>query len=268
MNSPIRKPVVAGQFYAASESELRKEIQGFIKEEAKKIKAFGAVVPHAGYIYSGETAGAVYSRLIIPETLILIGPNHTGHGQACAIQVQGSWKTPLGDVQIDSVLAEEILKASSSLTEDSSAHEYEHSLEVQIPFLQYLRKDTKIVPVILSECSLEVCREIGKAIATAIKNRDAIVIASSDMTHYESAEEAKVKDEKAIHAITNLSEEELFNCVRKFHISMCGYIPAAVMLSACRELGAKEAELVEYTNSGEKSGDYAQVVGYAGIIIH
>ncbi len=263
----IRKPVVAGQFYSASKSSLRKEIQGFIEEKAKKTKALGAVVPHAGYIFSGETAGAVYSRLVIPETLILIGPNHTGYGEACAIQVQGFWKTPLGEVEINSILAKEILKNSSFLTEDSSAHESEHSIEVQVPFLQYLRKDAKIVPVILSECTLDVCREIGKAVASATRSQDAIVIASSDMTHYESAEEAKAKDEKAIQAIINLNEEELINRVKKFRISMCGYIPAAVMLVACKELGAKEAELIKYTNSGERSGDDREVVGYAGIIV-
>lgn len=267
MPSPVRKPAVAGQFYPGSESELRKKIKSFIEEDAKKIQALGAVVPHAGYIYSGETAGAVYSRLVIPETVILIGPNHTGYGESCAIQARGSWKTPLGEVQVDSILAEKILESSSSLHENDAAHEREHSIEVHVPFLQYLRKDTKIVPVILSECALAVCREIGKAIGSAIRNTGTIVLASSDMTHYESADAAKIKDDKAIRAIIDLNEEGLFNCVRKFHISMCGYIPVAVMLTACKALGAKEAELVKYTNSGEKTGDYREVVGYAGIIV-
>ena len=265
----IRKPVVAGQFYPASESLLRKEIEGYMDENADRTKALGAVAPHAGYVYSGETAGAVYSRLIVPETVVLLGPNHTGRGEAYSIQVEGSWRTPLGNAQINSVLAKTILEGSKYLVEDDSAHEFEHSIEVQVPFLQYERRDIRIVPVVLSEGALDVCQEIGKAIADAVsrKSPDTLIVASSDMTHYESADEAKAKDEKAIDAILNLNEEELVSRVRKFRISMCGYIPAAVMLAACKERGASRAKLVKYTNSGEKSGDFAQVVGYAGIIV-
>ena len=265
----LREPVVAGQFYPASANLLKKEIAGYIDEGAEKTKAVGAVVPHAGYIYSGETAGAVYSRLVLPATVILIGPNHTGHGEDYSIQVEGSWRMPFGEVQIDSVLAREILESSRYFVKDDAAHEQEHSIEVQIPFLQYLREDIKIVPIILSHAGVDVCKNLGKAVAAAIscKRQDTLVIASSDMTHYESASQAKEKDEKAIHAIVNLDEEELINCIGKFHISMCGYVPSAVMLAACKKLGAKKAELVKYTNSGEKSGDSSQVVGYAGIII-
>ena len=265
----IREPVVAGQFYPASADLLRKEIAGYIDEGAEKAKVFGAVVPHAGYIYSGETAGAVYSRLVLPATVVLVGPNHTGHGEDYSIQVEGSWRMPFGEVQIDSVLAKKILQASNHFVEDDAAHEQEHSIEVQIPFLQYLREDIKIVPIILSHAGVDVCQNLGKAVASAISDREqgALVIASSDMTHYESADKAKEKDGKAIEKIVNLDEEELISCIRKFHISMCGYIPSAVMLVACKELGAKKAELVKYTNSGGRSGDYSQVVGYAGIII-
>jgi len=266
MNLPIREPAAAGQFYPASESLLREDIGRFIKE-AKKSRALGAVIPHAGYVYSGETAGAVYSRLMLPQTSILIGPNHTGRGEPYSIETGGSWKTPFGEVKIDSILAEKILENSNFLVEDSISHEYEHSIEVQVPFLQYLREAPQIVPIVLSGCTLDVCRDIGKAVADAGGDKDVIVIASSDMTHYESAGEAKAKDDKAIHAILNLDEEELFNCVMKFRISMCGYVPAAVMLVACKELGAKKAELIKYTNSGERTGDYGQVVGYAGIIV-
>ncbi len=265
----LREPVVAGQFYPASADILKKEIAVYVDEGAEKTKAFGAVVPHAGYIYSGETAGAVYSRLMLPATVVLIGPNHTGHGENYSIQVEGSWRMPFGEVQIDSVLAKEILQASNHFVEDDAAHEQEHSIEVQIPFLQYLREDIKIVPIILSHAGVDVCQSLGKAVASAISGREqgTLVIASSDMTHYESADKAKEKDGKAIEKIVNLDEEELISCIRKFHISMCGYIPSAVMLVACKELGAKKAELVKYTNSGERSGDYSQVVGYAGIII-
>jgi AmmeMemoRadiSam system protein B len=265
----IRKPAVAGQFYPASERKLREEIERYVDENADRTKALGAVAPHAGYVYSGETAGAVYSRLTIPETVVLLGPNHTGRGEAYSIQVEGLWRTPLGDAQVDSALAKTILEGSKYLVEDDSAHEFEHSIEVQVPFLQYLRRDIRIVPIVLSEGALDVCREIGKAIADAVseKSPDTLIVASSDMTHYESADEAKAKDDKAIDAIVNLSEEELVSRVRKFRISMCGYIPAAVMLAACKRRGASRVELVKYTNSGEKSGDFAQVVGYAGIIV-
>ena len=267
MGLVIREPVVAGQFYSASEDSLKKEVLGYLDEAAEKTKVLGAVVPHAGYIYSGETAGAVYSRLVLPATVVLIGPNHTGRGENCSIQVEGSWRTPLGEVQIDSGLAKGILEKSSFLVEDTAANEDEHCIEVQIPFLQCLRSDLQIVPIVLSECGLDICREIGKAVADAVRSQDVILVASSDMTHYESADKAKEKDEKTIHAIANLDEEELISCVREFHISMCGYIPSAVVVVACKELGAKKAELIKYTNSGERSGDYSQVVGYAGMII-
>ena len=264
-----REPVVAGQFYPGEEAALQEQIKNFIDEGAKKEEALGTVLPHAGYIYSGKVAGAVYSRLILPEKFVIIGPNHTGQGRPFSIVVKGRWKTPLGEVEIDSDLAKEILAFSQNLEGDEKAHSQEHSIEVQIPFLQYLTGDFRFVPIILSGGDLATCREIGGAIVRAIKAKDekVTIIASSDMTHYESQESAERKDRQAIEAILQLNEEELLKRVRDLNISMCGYAPVATMLSAVKQLGAKRAELVRYMTSGDASGDYSAVVGYAGVVV-
>jgi hypothetical protein len=182
---------------------------------------------------------------------------------------EGSWVTPLGEAEIDSQLGKKILAESKSLEEDQVAHLYEHSVEVQIPFLQYFKKDIKIVPIVLSHGPRAVYKEIGKAIAKAIKDLkiEAVIIASSDMTHYESQESAKRKDTEAINAILELNEDELLNRIEKLNISMCGYAPAVSLISAAKELGATRAELVKYQTSGDVTGDYSGVVGYAGIIV-
>ncbi len=264
-----REAVVAGQFYPDSEGALEKQIKGFIDEEAEKEEVLGVVSPHAGYIYSGKVAGAVYSRIRPAETFILLGPNHTGRGRPFSIMTAGRWKTPLGSVEVDSDMAGEIFSGSRHLEEDEKAHRYEHSLEVQLPFLQYLKKDFHFVPIVLSQGNLGIYRDIGKAIARAVNSqgRKTIIIASSDMTHYESGKSAEKKDKEAIKAILDLNEEQLLEKVRELDISMCGYAPVATTLAACKELGAKEAELIQYMTSGDVSGDYSAVVGYAGIII-
>ncbi len=264
-----REPVVAGQFYPGEESALKEQIKSFIDEGAKKEDVLGAILPHAGYVYSGKVAGAVYSRMVIPERFVIIGPNHTGRGRPFAVMVEGRWKTPLGEVEIDSDLAKEILAEGENLEGDEEAHSHEHSIEVQIPFLQYLTGDFRFVPIILSEGNLATYREIGAAIARAIraKGEKVVIIASSDMTHYESQESAEGKDKQAIEAILELNEEALLKRVRHLNISMCGHAPVVTMLSAAKELGAKEAELVQYMTSGDTSGDYSAVVGYAGVLV-
>jgi len=265
----VRNPVVAGQFYPASPSQLKAMIEGFIDGNAVKEEAIGVVSPHAGYIYSGPVAGAVISRIKVKDTFIIIGPNHTGRGKPFSIMTQGTWKTPLGEVEIDSELAKQILAGSSHLVEDSAAHLYEHSIEVQLPFLQYFKPDIKLVPIILSHGTAVTFKEIGKEIARAIKesNKEVVIMASSDMTHYEPHESAKAKDAQAIEAMLDLNEDELFRRVEELNISMCGYAPAVSLISAAKELGATDAELVRYQTSGDVSGDYSAVVGYAGIII-
>jgi len=265
----IRKPVVAGQFYPASPSSLEAQVRGFVDEKAPKEEVIGLVSPHAGYVYSGPVAGAVMSRIQFKDTFIILGPSHTGAGRPFSIMTEGSWETPLGEVGIDSRLGRQILTRSRHLQEDLVAHSYEHSIEVQLPFLQYFKRDVKIVPILLSQAAASVYKEIGKEIAGAVKELTAetVIIASSDMTHYESQESARRKDTQAIDAILELNEDELMRRIRELDITMCGYAPTVALISAAKELGAKRAELVRYQTSGDVTGDYSAVVGYAGIII-
>jgi AmmeMemoRadiSam system protein B len=265
----IRNPVVAGQFYPASAAELKRMIKGMVEEKAKRQEVIGLISPHAGYIYSGPVAGAVISRIKFKDTFIIMGPNHTGGGRPFSIMTEGRWKTPLGEVEIDSGLGKQILAHSRYLAEDYLAHLGEHSIEVQLPFLQYFSPDFKLVPIILTYASGAIYKEIGKAIAKGIKEsgRKAVIIASSDMTHYESQASAQRKDTQAIEAILALDEDELLKRVEELDISMCGYAPAVSLIVAAKELGAKGAELVKYQTSGDTTGDYSSVVGYAGIII-
>ncbi len=265
----IRNPVVAGQFYPESADQLKAMMAGLVDEKAAKEEVIGLVSPHAGYIYSGPVAGAVISRIKFKDTFVIIGPNHTGSGKPLSIMTQGVWKTPLGEVEIDSELGKQILAISSLLEEDYRAHQYEHSIEVQLPFLQYFKPDIKLVPIILAHGTAAVYKEIGLEIARAIKDlkREVIIIASSDMTHYEPQESAQRKDSQAIEAMLDLNEDELLRRVDDLNISMCGYAPVVSLISAAKELGAKGAELVRYQTSGDTTGDYSSVVGYAGIVI-
>lgn len=265
----IRNPAVAGQFYPETKAALQREVERYLIRDAAKVKAIGIVSPHAGYVYSGEVAGAALSSAELKDTCIIMGPNHTGKGSPFSIMTEGTWRLPSGDCEIDTKLAKAILAGSKYLEEDDDAHRYEHSVEVQIPFLQALKPGMKIVPMVLAEAGLDVYRSIGREIADAIKKVSAAtIIASSDMTHYEPHEVAKEKDKKAIEAILKLDEQKLIDAVTRYDISMCGYVPVCVMLAAAKELGAKQAKLVKYRTSGETSGDYNAVVGYAGIVVY
>jgi MEMO1 family protein len=265
----MREAAVAGQFYPAWPKELKETIKHMVEPDAHKTDAIGVVSPHAGYMYSGAVAGAVFSRVKFKDTFILIGPNHRGIGKPFSIMTEGTWKTPLGKARINSTIAEAILHESSNLQEDDVAHQYEHSLEVQVPFLQYFEPDVMIVPIVFSQADPSVYEEIGKAIARVLKRpgNEAVIVASSDMTHYEPHEKAKEKDNKAIEAMLDLDAKELAKRVAGYHITMCGYAPAISLITAAKELGAKKAELVKYQTSGDTSGDFSSVVGYAGIII-
>jgi len=266
-----RQAAVAGYFYKGSYSALMDQVERFLVPRAKKIKALGIVSPHAGLVYSGSVAGAVYSSIELPGTFILIGPNHTGLGEPVSLMAKGEWETPLGTVRIDEELAAAILSRSRLVREDTLAHLKEHSLEVQLPFIQYLKKEFTIVPIQMMDTRLETCLALGNAVAEAVreqaKKTGVLIVASSDMSHYISAEAAKKKDHKAIQRILDLDAQGLYYTVRDEDITMCGYGPAVAMLTACKALGAKKAELIKYTNSGEVSGDYDQVVGYAGIVV-
>lgn len=265
----IRNPVVAGLFYPDSAPLLRQRIGEFIDEGAAKEDVLGLVSPHAGYMYSGHVAGAVISRVLFKDTFVIMGPNHTGMGQPFSIMAEGIWKTPLGDVEIDAELASAILEATPSLREDYIAHLEEHSIEVQLPFLQYFKPDVKLVPIILAKGTGDIYKEIGHGIAASCKRlgKEAIIMASSDMNHYEPHHIANDKDNKAIEAILALDEDELLSRVAESRISMCGHGPTAAMLSACKEMGATTAELVIHQTSGDVTGDHHSVVGYAGILI-
>jgi AmmeMemoRadiSam system protein B/AmmeMemoRadiSam system protein A len=265
----IRNPVVAGQFYPASASQLRAMIETLVDEKAEKEEVIGLLMPHAGYPYSGPVAGATVSRVKFKDTFIIMGPSHTGMGKPLSIMTEGTWKTPLGEVEVDSQLARQILAVSRNLQEDRLAHQHEHAVEVQIPFLQYFKPDIRIVPIVLAYAGATAYKEVGREIARAIKelNREAVIIASGDMTHYESQESAERKDYQAIEAMLNLDEDELTRRFEGLNISMCAHGPAVSLISAAKELGATEAELVRYQTSGDTTGDYSAVVGYAGIII-
>lgn len=265
----IRKPVVAGQFYPQVEATLNKMLSKLIDVSSEKEEVKGVIMPHAGYVYSGYVAGATISKAVIKKTAIILGTNHTGRGESFAITTKGSWETPLGEVKIDTEIAESILKESALLKEDTVAHLYEHSIEVIVPFLQYLKKDIKIVPIVVSGGGTQEYQQLGKELATGFKKigRSALFIASSDFTHYESREAAEGKDRLAIDAISALDEVLLFNTVREKNISMCGVAPVCVLMRASKELGAKKAGLVKYQTSGDISGDYSSVVGYAGLVI-
>ena len=267
----IRSPAVAGQFYPGSEASLVKTLHSLVPEvqpEERK-KAFAVVSPHAGYIYSGGVAGETFARVQVPESVVILGPNHTGLGQPFSIMTEGTWETPLGSVEIDTELASAILRASQNLSEDHVAHLEEHSIEVQLPFLQYFKPDVKLVPIVLAKGTGDTYKEIGNAIAEACKNggHEAVVMASSDMNHYEPHHVANEKDQKAIEAILALDEDELLSRVSEYRISMCGYGPTVAMLAACKEIGASKAELVIHQTSGDVTGDYRSVVGYAGVLI-
>ena len=268
----IRNPAVAGQFYSGSKESLIKEVEKLLPASAeKKYDAIGVISPHAGYAYSGSVAGSTLSSIKSKPIYIIMGPNHTGLGSPFSLSTSDSWATPLGNVTINKTLAEKILKNCPEISKDEFAHIQEHSIEVQLPILQTLQESFTIVPIVISQSRIEQYRSIGQGIAKSIKElrleKDVTIIASSDMTHYESQDSAEVKDSMAIEAILKLDEEALLKCIEKLDISMCGCAPAAIMIVAAKSLGAKKTKLIKYQTSGDVSGDYSSVVGYAGIVI-
>lgn len=264
-----RNPAVAGQFYQAGQSRLYAQVEQYVNKTLPKKQAKGILSPHAGLIYSGSVAGEVYSGLVMPETFILIGPNHTGLGVNFSMMAQGEWEIPTGIFQIDEKLSRRILTNAPMVESDTQAHLFEHSLEVQLPFISYFSKKVRIVPMTIMSATLEECRLLGEGIAKAIKASDypVVIAASSDMSHYVAEDVARKKDKMAIDKLLSRDPEGLYNTVKKEKITMCGYLPATIMLFAVNDLGAGEARLVKYATSGDVSGDYEQVVGYAGVII-
>ncbi|HDZ27398.1 hypothetical protein LCGC14_1839180 [marine sediment metagenome] len=266
-----RKPAVSGHFYPGREKDLRKLIERMVEPEKEKEKAICVVSPHAGFQYSGPVAGAVFSSVKIPAILVILGPRHGDMQSRVAIMKEGDWETPLGLVKIESRLAELLLNQSPLITEDEIAHKHEHSLEVQLPFIQYFRKGVSIVPVCISpNVTFEELEELGKAISLSIKEfkEEVMIVASTDMSHYVEHEVAKKKDFLAIEKMLNLDAKGLYDTVKHEDISMCGFQPTTSAIVASKELGAKKATLVKYQTSGDTSGNYHEVVGYAGIKIN
>jgi AmmeMemoRadiSam system protein B len=266
----IRPPAVAGRFYPSNKEKLVNELRDFLPDNAKQKKATGCVVPHAGYMYSGHVAGAVYSRLELPQRFVILCPNHTGMGAPLAIMSEGEWETPLGRVTIDRELAKQILLACPLVNEDDTAHRAEHSLEVQLPFLQQLKRQFSFVPIAVGTGSYAPLERLGQAIGKCVEQskEPVLIIASSDMNHYESDAITRQKDQRAIDRVLALDPRGLFDVIKKEHVTMCGYGPAISMLTAARQLGASKAELVKYATSGDITGDRDEVVGYAGMVVY
>lgn len=264
-----REPAVAHQFYPGDPATLKRTLASLIPAAAIKQKALAVVSPHAGYIYSGSVAGETFAAVEIPQDIVVLGPNHQGYGAAVALMDSGAWRMPLGEVPINTVLAKYLLAQTDLITADTLAHKFEHSLEVQVPFLQYFRPDLTLTPLVISHLSFETCEKIGEALAAAIKQygKPVLIVASSDMTHYESRESATEKDSLAMQHIEDLDPEGLYNTVLGKKITMCGIMPTTIALVAALRLGATKAQLIRYTDSGEASGDINQVVGYVGFVI-
>ncbi|MEM3579467.1 MAG: AmmeMemoRadiSam system protein B [Candidatus Bathyarchaeia archaeon] len=276
----VRHPCQAGAFYAGTAEVLKRQIEKcFLHElgpgkipsvsEAGARRIVGLICPHAGYMYSGPIAAHAYYSLALdgkPDIIVIFGPNHTGYGSALAIMDEGVWRTPLGDVEVDGDTANRIVKESRIVDVDDVAHRYEHSIEVQLPFLQYLfGSKFKIVPVCFLMQDLHSSMEVGQATAKVLAGEKAVIIASSDMTHYEPHKVAERKDRLALQAVEEMDEAKFYSTIEEHRISACGYGPITALITAAKVLGAKEAKLLCYKTSGDVSGDYSAVVGYAAV---
>ncbi|MBS7632693.1 AmmeMemoRadiSam system protein B [Candidatus Bathyarchaeota archaeon] len=276
----VRHPSQAGAFYEGTHPALRQQIEEcFLHElgprklpkisEKGARKIAGLVCPHAGYMFSGPIAAHAYYELASdgrPEIVVIFGPNHTGYGSGLAVMNEGVWRTPLGDVEIDQKVADEIVKEARIIDVDDSAHRLEHSIEVQLPFLQYLYGSSfKLVPICFLMQDLTSATEVGQAVAKVVAARNAVIIASSDMTHYMPQKTAENNDRMALEAVEAMNEQKFYSAIELRNISACGYGPIAALISAAKVLGVKEAKLLCYKTSGDVIGDYSQVVGYAAV---
>jgi MEMO1 family protein len=266
----LRLPAVAGQFYPANPQELANLVRRFTQQNPQKnrARAKACLVPHAGYVYSGSVAGAVLAGIEIPQKVIVLGVRHFPRGENAAILSDGSWRTPLKDAPIDAELAGRCIKECTLLKEDAVAHAQEHSLEVQLPFLQILAPEFQFVPIALGAIRFEELQRIGEAIARVISSsqEEVLLLTTSDLNHYEDDRTTRKKDAMAIAQLETMNPQGLYEACRTESISMCGLGPAVAMLFALRTLGATRAETVQYATSAAVSGDYRRVVGYAGMI--
>ncbi len=273
--STVRAPAVAGRFYPRRPEELLRKVREYMGRSAVTtmpeplMKAIGCIAPHAGYMYSGHVAGAVYSHLAVPQQCVVLCPNHTGVGFPLAIMTRATWETPLGEVAPATELGENLLRGFASLHEDSSAHRDEHAIEVQLPFLQTRQPQLKLAPIAIGTRDFDLLSRLGEALAKAVaaQTEPTLIVASSDMNHYEPDALTRIKDRKAIDRVLALDPRGLWEVVMNEDVSMCGFGPAIIMLTAAKLLGASSATLAKYATSGDISGDRDQVVGYAGIVV-
>ncbi len=268
-----RKPAACGRFYPMNEAALRRQIEEFVPVKGDR-KAIAVVTPHAGYDFSGRTAGATFSEVRVPGTAIILGPNHWGIGSDFAIMSEGAWEMPFGEVKIDSEVATSLKEAFEVLREDAAAHQSEHSLEVEVPFLQYVNPNVQIVPICIVSTDEVKFEALGKSIAETTKNlgKEILIVASTDMSHTERSNparqaEVRRKDMMAIDAILQLDAGRLLRLVREQRVTMCGWAAVATAIAAAKLLGAQKTHLVSYVTSFDVTGDYSYVVGYAGIVI-
>jgi AmmeMemoRadiSam system protein B len=258
-------------FYEKRPERLERDVRAYLASapDSEPRSVFGAVVPHAGYVYSGPVAAAVYAGVCVPPTAVILCPNHTGRGAPAALDPSEAWRTPLGDVPVDRRIAERLLTLAPSLAEDAEAHRREHSLEVQLPFLQVLRPDVRLVPICLGEPRLGLCREVGDALFR-LRQEEAdppLLLASSDMNHYESRSVGRRKDDLALARVEGVDPDGLFRTVLTESISMCGFLPVTALLFAARATGNTAARVVARRDSGDETGDDSSVVGYAGVVL-
>ena len=278
----LRQPAVAGSFYEVDSKSLNKQIEDCILHKLgpgkippvnpkRQNNIVGLVSPHAGYMYSGPVAANGFYRIALggkPDTIIILGPNHRGFGEDISIMAEGKWKTPLGELEIDAEIAEDILKNSKTVKNDKKAHQYEHSIEVQLPFIQYIYgNNIKFVPICMTRQDINTDIEIAKSICSSVVDKNILIIASSDFTHYEPQEYAENVDKQAINAILEFNPKKLYDIIYRQNLTMCGPGPITVMLIICEILGAKKAELLKYATSGDVSGIFNQVVGYASLVV-
>lgn len=275
----VRRPAQAGKFYPRAAEALKREIESCFTHKLGPGKTptvkkgprnlIGLICPHAGYTFSGPVAAHSYYTLAAdgkPDIIVILGPNHYGQGSGLAIMRKGAWRTPLGNIEIDEEVADQILHKSDIIDVDEKAHAYEHSIEIQLPFLQHLYESAfKFVPISFLMQDLESSREVGQAVAEALDGRNALIIASTDMTHYESHEKAQKKDKKALDALEELDEGKFYSTIESHHITACGYGPVAALVTAAKVLGAKKAQILCYNTSGDITGDHSAVVGYASV---
>jgi len=277
----LRRPAYAGTFYEGTAQSLKRQIEECFTHElgpkalpkvadAKLEHIVGLISPHAGYMFSGPVAAHGYYNLALdgkPDLIVLFGPNHSGMGSGLAVIREGAWQTPLGEVEIDTATADSIVRESHVVDVDEGAHLREHSIEVQLPWLQYLYGSSfTFVPICFLMQDLQSSREVGRAVAKALRDKNALVIASTDMTHYEPQKVAEKKDKAVIEAASKLEEGKMYSTVEALQVSMCGYGPVVAAITAAKELGAKNGKLLCYKTSGDVVGDYSAVVGYASIM--